>query len=147
MITLLQRELTAKLYSKGFVGKWRGTRENPQSRFYFSGETVLLVERRRRAVARVWLAFENPATLEGPALQITAAQEWQRTWLLLRHYNAFLLTLSLTDPILATELAAEIAANFAAAEPVDENEDWDEDWDEDWNNSYGSEAGEWPGKV
>jgi len=116
----LQKAFAAKLATNGYDGTWWPS-DSPR-RFYFGDSAKIIKEQRngkeRRVRTKVWLEFDDPATLEGVALRVEAPKEWYRLALADRHAEAVNIAIEFTDPAQAARCREEIAAGRAAGRRI-----------------------------
>ena len=115
----LAERLAVTEWSPGrtFAGRWWG-RGDVAERFYFGDSATLRKNGKPIRGIRVWLQFDDPATLEGVSLRVEAPKEWYRGTLADWHAEAVNIAIEMVDPEEAARLRAKIAAAHAANEPV-----------------------------
>lgn len=115
----LAERLAATEYAAGktFAGKWWGRGETAE-RFYFRASATIRKNGKPIRGIRVWLQFDDPATLEGVSLRVEAPKAWYRTSLAEWHAEAVTIAIELVDPEEAARLRAELRAAAEADEPV-----------------------------
>jgi len=117
--TSLADRLAATEWQPGrtFDGFWWGPGEHA-TRYYFLGSAEIRKNGKPVRGIRVWLEFDDPATLEGVSLRVEAPKAWYRSTLAKWHAEAVNIAVELIDPEEAARLRAEIAAAEQAGEPI-----------------------------
>ncbi len=106
--TELQDAMAARLAAAGFLGKWWGPGPAAE-RFYFDEATAALKKNGKPVRgSKVWLQFDEPATLEGASVHATAKKFWHKQVLAKTHAAAVLIAIELVDPERAAQLRQEI---------------------------------------
>lgn len=115
--TELQDRLAALLsvteYAAGqtFSGAW----DAASQRFEF-GASAKQLKRKGEPVrgVRVWLQFDDPATLEGVRVRSAAPKPWMRNVIAAWHADAALIAIELVNPEMAAQLRARDSEREAA---------------------------------
>ena len=104
----LAATLAATEYAPGktFAGSWWG-RGDEAERFYFGDSAVIRKDGKPVRGIKVWLQFDDPATLDGAALRVSAPKRWYEETLAKWHAPAFAAALDLVDPASAAKFRAE----------------------------------------
>ena len=100
-----------------FAGSWWGRGETAE-RFYFGDSATICKNGKPIRGIRVWLQFDNPATLDGASLHAVAKKEWHKNALVEWHAPTVMAAIELVDPEEAARLRAELAAAEENDEPV-----------------------------
>ncbi|NLG44797.1 MAG: hypothetical protein GX547_16265 [Phycisphaerae bacterium] len=100
-----------------FAGRWWGRGETAE-RFYFGASAEIRKDGKPVRGIRVWLQFDDPATLEGVSLRVETPKAWYRQPLADCHAEAVHVAIELVDPEEAARLRSEVAASREADEPV-----------------------------
>jgi len=122
-MTELQARLAARLAAtewasgRTFAGKWWGSAEKAE-RFYFGDSAQIRKKGKPVRGIRVWLEFDDPATLEGVSLRVEAPKAWYRSTLAKWHAEAVLIAIEVVDPEEAARRRAEVTAAEQAGEPI-----------------------------
>lgn len=104
----LQDRLAKELESIGLAGKWWGRGETAE-RFYFGASAE--VKKDGKAIRnKVWLQFDDAATLEGVSLRVEPKKEWYRSHLATKHAPATIVAIRMIDPEEADRLQAQLDA-------------------------------------
>jgi len=109
----LQDELSERLAAteispgRTFAGQWWG-RGDLAERFYF-GDSATIKKNGKKQRTRVWLQFDDPATLEGCSLRVEAKKAWHKNTLAQWHAKAFAIALEIGDPVNAAKFREECA--------------------------------------
>lgn len=106
--TELQDRLAAELEALGLAGKWWGRGEAAE-RFYF-GASAEVKKDGKPIRNKVWMQFDDPATLDGVSLRIEPKKEWYRSHLATKHAPATIIAIRLIDPQEADRLQAQLDA-------------------------------------
>ena len=93
-----------------FAGNWWG-RSGAAERFYFGESAEIRKNGKPTRGIKVWLQFDDPATLEGCALRVKAPKRWYETTLAKWHAVAFAVAVEMVDPESAAKLRAEMQAD------------------------------------
>ena len=121
--TGLQDALAAKLAAtagpggRTFAGAWWGRGEVAE-RFYFRESAEIRRDGKPIRGIKVWLQFDDPATLDGVSLRVEAPKRWYGTTLAAWHAAAANVAIELVDPEEANRLRAEIAAAREAGDQI-----------------------------
>jgi hypothetical protein len=107
----LAERLAATELSPGctFAGKWWGRGELAE-RYYF-GRSADVIKNGKAIHNKVWLQFDDPATLDGPSLRVEAKKAWWQELLAAWHAPAFAIALELVDPAQAARFREECERN------------------------------------
>jgi len=109
----LAERLAATKWTPGgrtFAGRWWG-RGQQAERFYFGESATWRKNGKRVRGIRVWLQFDDPATLDGVMLQVEAPKAWYRSTLAERHTKAALIAIELADHAKDALIATWLAPN------------------------------------
>ncbi len=105
--TKLQEQLSERLAAAGFAGTWWGPTDEA-TRFYF-GKSAEIRKGDKVQKTKVWLQFDDAATLEGVSLKCQAPKRWLEVSLAESHAPAVIIAIELIDPEEAAKLREEIS--------------------------------------
>jgi hypothetical protein len=107
----LAERLAATEYAPGrtFAGSWWG-RGDRAERFYF-GDSANMRKDGKVIRNKVWLQFDDPASLEGCSLRVEAKKAWHKSVLAKWHQEAFAIAVEM-DAASGPEVANRFREDF-----------------------------------